>query len=234
MKPPARGTDQRRKCIDVRRFQLAHLAILEQALDDFVVRGQGQKRLLVGCVLAGLGLLRAVALGDRAVDSVAGGARSAAALPRPVNDSLRIVFLGCGYITGVHSAHLRSLRRLFTPGYASRDRAKALGFALHLVNGWIFALIYVAAFNSWGRSTWWLGALIGLVHGLFVLTAGMRLIPGIHPRMASESQGPDVVRQLEPPGFLALNYGVQTPISVIVAHIVFGAILGAFYTAAAS
>ena len=117
---------------------------------------------------------------------------------------------------------------------ASRDRAKAIGFALHLVNGWIFALIYVAAFNSWGRATWWLGGAIGLVHGLFVLTAGMRLVPGIHPRMASETQGPNAVRQLEPPGFLALNYGVQTPISVLVAHILFGAILGAFYTVRAS
>jgi uncharacterized membrane protein YagU involved in acid resistance len=119
------------------------------------------------------------------------------------------------------------LGTMFTP---SRDRAKALGFALHLVNGWIFALVYVAAFNLWGMSAWWLGALVGLVHGVFVLTAGMRLVPGIHPRMASEDQGPTIVKQLEPPGFLALNYGVQTPISVIVAHLLFGAILGAFYT----
>jgi uncharacterized membrane protein YagU involved in acid resistance len=118
------------------------------------------------------------------------------------------------------------LGTMFTP---DRDRAKAIGFAVHLVNGWIFALVYVAAFNLWGRSTWWLGALIGLVHGSFVLTAGMRFVPGIHPRMASEDQGPDVVKQLEPPGFLALNYGVQTPLSVIVAHVLFGAILGAFY-----
>jgi hypothetical protein len=119
------------------------------------------------------------------------------------------------------------LGTMFTP---SRDRAKALGFGLHVINGWIFALIYVAAFNSWGVSTWWLGASIGFVHSLFVLTAGMRFVPGIHPRMASEQQGPTVARQLEPPGFLALNYGIQTPISVIGAHILFGAILGAFYT----
>jgi len=114
---------------------------------------------------------------------------------------------------------------------ADRDRAKAAGFALHLANGWLFALLYVAAFESWGRSTWWLGASIGFVHGIFVLTAGMRLVPGIHPRMASEEQGPTVVRQLEPPGFLALNYGVQTPVSVIGAHLLFGMILGAFYAA---
>ena len=40
----------------------------------------------------------------------------------------RLVFLGCGYITGVHSRHLRRLRSHFTPGYASRDRAKAEAF----------------------------------------------------------------------------------------------------------
>jgi predicted dehydrogenase len=41
---------------------------------------------------------------------------------------LRIVFLGCGYITGVHSRHLRRLSHLFTPSYASRDRDKAASF----------------------------------------------------------------------------------------------------------
>jgi predicted dehydrogenase len=45
-----------------------------------------------------------------------------------VTEALRIVFLGCGYITGVHSRHLRRLRHLFTPGYASRDQAKARAF----------------------------------------------------------------------------------------------------------
>lgn len=43
----------------------------------------------------------------------------AAAIP------LQLAFLGCGFITRVHSAHLRRLRGLFTPRYASRDKAKA-------------------------------------------------------------------------------------------------------------
>jgi hypothetical protein len=111
----------------------------------------------------------------------------------------------------------------------NRDRAKVIGFGVHLVMGWLFSLVYVAAFHAWGRATWWLGAAVGFVHAAFVLTAGMRLMPGIHPRMASEQQGPTVMRQLEPPGFLALNYGDQTPLSVVVAHLAFGAILGAFY-----
>jgi uncharacterized membrane protein YagU involved in acid resistance len=112
---------------------------------------------------------------------------------------------------------------------SNRDRAKMIGVGIHLVNGWVFSLIYVAAFHVWGGPAWWKGAAIGLVHSLFVLTAGMSAMPGIHPRMASVRQGPTVVRQLEPPGFLAMHYGIRTPISVVLAHVVFGIVLGTFY-----
>ncbi|MDP9474039.1 MAG: hypothetical protein M3Q71_25845 [Chloroflexota bacterium] len=110
-----------------------------------------------------------------------------------------------------------------------RDRAKLVGFGMHLANGWLFAALYAATFQSWRRASWWLGALVGLVHALFVLVAAMPLLPGMHPRMASEQRGPTPTRQLEPPGVLALNYGKRTPISVVLAHLVYGAILGAFY-----
>ena len=119
------------------------------------------------------------------------------------------------------------LGTLFTP---NRDRAKVIGVLIHFVNGWIFSLLYVAAFHAWGIAAWWLGAIIGVVHAAFVLTAGLPLLPAFHPRMANEQYGPTVVRQLEPPGFLALHYGSRTPISIIAAHIVYGAILGAFYS----
>jgi hypothetical protein len=110
-----------------------------------------------------------------------------------------------------------------------RDRAKLVGFLLHLLNGWIFAFVYVAAFQSWRRATWWLGALIGLVHALFVLAAALPVLPTLHPRMANEQRGPTPTQQLEPPGFLGLHYGTRTPLSVTLAHLVYGAILGAFY-----
>jgi predicted dehydrogenase len=42
-------------------------------------------------------------------------------MPRP----LRLAFLGCGFITRVHSRHLKTLRGLFEPAYASRDKARA-------------------------------------------------------------------------------------------------------------
>jgi hypothetical protein len=118
------------------------------------------------------------------------------------------------------------LGTMFTP---NRDRAKLIGFVAHLLNGWAFATAYAAAFESWRRATWWLGAAIGLVHGSFVLVAATPIWPVMHPRMASEQRGPTPTRQLEPPGFLALNYGRRTPISVLLAHLVYGAILGAFY-----
>ena len=118
---------------------------------------------------------------------------------------------------------------LGTMATADRDRAKLYGFGLHLLNGWLFALLYIAAFHSWGGATWARGAAIGFVHAAFVLTFGMRLLPALHPRMAREDQGPELVPQLEPPGFLALNYGVQTPLHALFAHLVYGAILGAFY-----
>lgn len=112
---------------------------------------------------------------------------------------------------------------------ADRYTAMLAGFLLHFANGWVFALAYAAGFESLGRSSVWLGAIGGFLHGAFVLLVLMPLLPGLHPRMASERQGPTPTRALQPPGFLALHYGRQTPIVTLIAHIAYGAILGAFY-----
>jgi hypothetical protein len=118
------------------------------------------------------------------------------------------------------------LGTMITP---DRDKARVYGSLLHFLNGWAFSLIYVLAFEQWGAAGWWRGMLIGLVHAGFVLTVGLYMLPGMHPRMASEDDGPTARRQLEPPGFLGLNYGIRTPVSVVLSHAVFGAVLGAFY-----
>jgi hypothetical protein len=111
----------------------------------------------------------------------------------------------------------------------NRDRAPIVGFAAHLVLGWLLASLYALAFESWNRATWWLGAGIGIVHALIVLVAVMPILPSVHPRMASESRGPEPTRELEPPGFMALNYGSRTPLITLIAHAFYGAVLGAFY-----
>lgn len=116
---------------------------------------------------------------------------------------------------------------------ADRYTAMLAGFFLHFVNGWVFAVLYALVFESLDRAGWWLGALGGVVHAVFVLLVLMPLLPGLHPRMASERQGPTPTRALQPPGFLALHYGRQTPIVTLLAHVIYGAIIGAFYHLAA-
>ena len=106
------------------------------------------------------------------------------------------------------------------------DRARAAGFFIHLAVGQGFALGYAATFALVDRATWWLGALLGLLHAAVALMALLPLLPGIHPRMASHRAGPSSTAVLEPPGLLGLNYGIQTPAVAIVAHLVYGAALG--------
>jgi len=139
---------------------------------------------------------------------------------------LTVIFSVCQGLKLTRINILLLLGTMFTP---NRDRAKWLGIFIHLFNGFIFSLIYVAAFHVWGEATWVRGMIIGFVHAAFVLAVVLPNLPGIHPRMASEHFGPTITKQLEPPGFWALNYGFQTPLAIIIAHMIFGAILGGFY-----
>ncbi|HEX5759694.1 MAG TPA: hypothetical protein VF121_10905 [Thermoanaerobaculia bacterium] len=133
------------------------------------------------------------------------------------SQGLRLSRMGIPFLLGT----------MLTP---DRKRASLAGFAMHFANGWLFALLYALAFEAWGDATWWLGAGLGLVHGFAVLAALMPLLPSLHPRMASEDHGPEPTPQLEPPGFLALHYGRGTPVVTLLAHALYGGILGGFYT----
>ncbi len=111
----------------------------------------------------------------------------------------------------------------------NRDKARLYGFLMHLASGWFFSLLYVIAFQLTGAADWWRGVVIGIIHALAVLAIAGSVLPGLHPRMASEEQGPEPNRDLEPPGFMVVNYGLRTPVAVIATHALFGAILGTFY-----
>ena len=111
-----------------------------------------------------------------------------------------------------------------------RDRAKVIGYLLHTINGWWFAIVYALFFQQLHRATWWLGLSLGLLQGFVVIVAILPLLPGVHPRMVSDSRGPEPTRLLEPPGFLVTNYGRMTPVIMLIAHALYGMVLGTFYT----
>jgi hypothetical protein len=116
------------------------------------------------------------------------------------------------------AAQLAGLSRLDLPLVlgtavtADPDRARVFGFFIHLGFGQGFALGYAATFALLDRATWWLGALLGLLHGTVALLVLLPLLPGVHPRMASQRAGPRSTAVLEPPGLLGLNHGIQTPL----------------------
>ena len=112
---------------------------------------------------------------------------------------------------------------------ADRIRAKAAGYALHFVFGLLFALGYYVIFAVIDESGVLIGALLGLVHALFggsVLVNVM--LPVVHPRMGTGFDAAGSAPLLEPPGFLLLNYGRQTPVVMLIAHLIYGAIVGGF------
>jgi hypothetical protein len=112
---------------------------------------------------------------------------------------------------------------------AQRDRAKLLGYLLHFGFGLAFALVYFGIFRAIGESGWALGAVFGLVHGLFAGTALVNImLPLVHPRMGTPFTAAGETPLLEPPGFLLVNYGRRTALVTLVAHIAYGAIVGGF------
>ena len=113
-----------------------------------------------------------------------------------------------------------------------RSRARVAGYALHFVSGLVFAAFYYAAFVALGRAGWALGMLFGLVHALFAGTTLVNvLLPAVHPRMGTTMSAASSSPLLEPPGFMLLNYGPRTPVVTILAHLAYGAIVGAFVAA---
>lgn len=130
------------------------------------------------------------------------------------------------------TAQLAGLTRFDLPlmlgsvAVADPDRARVAGFFVHLVNGQLFALGYALVFAVLDRASWWSGALLGALHGAVALLVIVPLLPGVHPRMASERAGLSTGPALEPPGLLALNYGRETPVVTMLAHVAYGAALG--------
>jgi uncharacterized membrane protein YagU involved in acid resistance len=118
---------------------------------------------------------------------------------------------------------------LGTALFTDRSQAKAVGYLLHFAFGLLFAFVYYALFQAIDDASWWLGALVGLAHGLFAGTTLVNvLLPIAHPRMGTATTAADTSPLLEPPGFLLVNYGASTTVVMVLAHLVYGAIVGEF------
>jgi hypothetical protein len=104
-----------------------------------------------------------------------------------------------------------------------------VGYGVHAVEGLVFALVYAAVFAALGHASWALGVLGGFLHALVAGTTLVNvLLPAVHPRMGTPDSAATSSPLLEPPGFMLLNYGRATPAVMIVAHLVYGAIVGTF------
>jgi hypothetical protein len=114
---------------------------------------------------------------------------------------------------------------------AHRSRANVIGYFLHFANGLLFALAYYAIFRAVGHAGWAFGAALGLVHGLFAGGALVNvLLPAVHPRMGTPWSDSEETPLLEPPGLFLENYGSRTAVGNLVAHVLYGAIVGGFAT----
>jgi hypothetical protein len=112
---------------------------------------------------------------------------------------------------------------------ANRSRASVIGYALHFVNGLLFAAVYYAVFRAVGHAGWLFGAALGAVHAAFAGGALVNaLLPTIHPRMGTPWSDAEETPLLEPPGFMLMNYGRRTAAATLIAHIAYGAIVGGF------
>jgi len=109
----------------------------------------------------------------------------------------------------------------------NRRKAKAIGYTFQFLLGLVFALLYGEFFEIIGRASWWLGALGGALHAVFVATVLVNvLLPVVHPRMGTPETAANEIALIEPPGFLMLNYGRNTFLITLLAHVAYGAIVG--------
>src|SRR6266566_1976924 len=69
----------------------------------------------------------------------------------------------------------------------NRTWAEVLGFVFHFANGIVFAIGYGLFFEVVGRSDWWLGAIAGVLHAVFVLTVVIPVTPAVRRRRSARS-----------------------------------------------
>jgi len=126
---------------------------------------------------------------------------------------------------------------LMTGSMVSGERGKAVAagtFIHYVMMGTVaFGVAYALIFSLIGEADWWLGAFIGIGHGLVVGLMAMPMMPSMHPRVgdrvAIAGDRSDV--WIDAPGVMGRNWGSATPVGVLAGHAVYGLVHALVYRA---
>lgn len=121
---------------------------------------------------------------------------------------------------GMTRMHLgEMLGSMFAERNTSASRTTGMG--IHLINGSLLAVAWAYTMTLFGWATTWFS---GMVWGLFISLLALLLFSSIgliHPKIRAGEQ--------DDPGPAASNFGRYTPAGVVMAHLVYGLVLGMLY-----
>ena len=150
-----------------------------------------------------------------------GGAAVAAGL---VGGAVMALLLYMGIAMMATQMKMNLFRLLGTMLLEEGTAAYVLGGMVHAVMSVLFGLIHVGLYTAFdlesNLAAW--GLLVGIGHWMIV-SMGLEMMPIMHRGIRSGS--------IDAPGFYALNYPRMTAMGFLVLHLVYGVLVGVFYTA---
>ncbi len=133
-----------------------------------------------------------------------------------------LLYMGIAMIPSQMKMNL--FRLLGTMALPDGTAAYVLGGMVHAMMSIVFGLIHVGLYTALdlesSLAAW--GLLFGAVHWLIV-GMGLGMIPVMHRGIRSGN--------IDAPGFYALSYPRMTTMGFLMLHLVYGVLVGAFYTA---
>ncbi len=122
---------------------------------------------------------------------------------------------------------LKMLGTMVSPK-AEGTTAYGIGLMVHLMMGAGFALIDAGLLHAFdptsSGSAAGLGLLFGAIHGMVVTVMMPAMLKMAHPLVKSG--------EMDDPGQFMTGMGKMTPIGMVMAHVVFGLVAGAYYASA--
>ena len=100
------------------------------------------------------------------------------------------------------------------------SRAWILGLFMHLAIGGVIGLVYALAFERLThKADVWTGVALGFINALLAGLV-MGILPAIHPR---------IPESMPAPGYFLWSMGMSGVVVLVLAHLLYGAIVGGMY-----